>query len=245
MESIKLLEDNLDTRSELPNTKRTRRPTNRHSPSEANQQVQVLRKEDNRRPIPDLPGRESTYEVVSSSKTDPNIRIVELFGESDTDNEGVDLIQPNSIAACIWSDDLDTSTRGALPKTRTEEEIVSKNYELTLSSTSEKEMTPMEIAMRNIQEDAKREGESMQSQKPNLPDITVNVPTTSYAINLEPVVITANTAQNAVEALPAPESSTISPAQLLPGPVEETPYIESIKLPVKEADSHAINLSEE
>jgi len=63
-ESIKLPDDNLEPGTELPNAKRTRKPTNRHSPSEANRQVQVLRKRDNRPPIPDLPERESIYEVV-------------------------------------------------------------------------------------------------------------------------------------------------------------------------------------
>jgi len=47
MESIKLPEDNPGPSTELPSSKRIRKPKNRHSPSEANQQVQVLRKGDN------------------------------------------------------------------------------------------------------------------------------------------------------------------------------------------------------
>jgi len=100
-------------------------------------------------------------------------------------------------------------------------------------------MTPMEITMRNVQEDTLREGESMQSHNPNLPDTTVNVPTTSCAIDLEPVLITAIDNPNAEEALPVPDMCTILPPQLLPAPVED------IKLPVNEAGSHSINLSEE
>lgn len=61
--------------------------TFRHSPSEANQQIQVLRKGDHRRPIPNLPEvARYNFEVTSTSKNDPNINIIELFGESDTDN---------------------------------------------------------------------------------------------------------------------------------------------------------------
>ena len=42
--------------------------------------------------------------MVSSSKNDPIIKIIELFGESDSDSEIKDIIQPNSVEACIWSD---------------------------------------------------------------------------------------------------------------------------------------------
>ena len=60
------------TQSEVGSTKRQRRPTNRHSPSEANQQCQVLRKGENKRQIPDPPAlNNNPIAVVTESKNDP------------------------------------------------------------------------------------------------------------------------------------------------------------------------------
>ena len=128
--------------NEISGTKRQRKPTNRHSPSEANQQCQVLRKGDNRRQIPDLPTAEKVnIKVVTGSKNDPIIKIIELFGESDSDSEIKDIIQPNYVEACIWSE------------SPVHESPTTSAVESDLMNEETAENPPMEIVMKHVMED--------------------------------------------------------------------------------------------
>lgn len=173
------------TQSDQGSTKRQRRPTNRHSPSEANQQCQVLRRGEIRRNIPDPPTVDSRpVKVVTQSKNDTNINIVEMFGESDSDEENKDILQPNSINACIWTEDRVESPIYNTPQMITEEFITPSVVKETVST----ELTPMEISLRAHLHDMTKKGDTTRIDDHPIQEEVVNVPTTACAIDIEKTI---------------------------------------------------------
>ena len=71
------------------------------------------------------------------------INIIELFGESDSDEAERDLLQPNPIEACIWEDDRVDSPLSGTPYSNTGGSI-SHSEDGAIKSL---ETTPMDIAM--------------------------------------------------------------------------------------------------
>jgi len=117
IESIKSADDIMNKRSDSYSFRRNPKPTNRHSPSEANQQVQVLRKGESKRQIPELENSaKHSFAVSSTSGNDPAINIIELFGDSYTESGEEEKAQPNSVQACIWSDNEEYVPGSDLPR---------------------------------------------------------------------------------------------------------------------------------
>jgi len=143
--------------------------------------------------------------LTSTSKNDPNINIIELFGKSATDNEGIDIILPNLIAACIWPDNVEYSPGSDIPPVSTEEVLHTKDCTSTSTSTLIKE-----IALKYDMQDTSADSVAIHMNKEKVLENLGNVPTTLCAIDTESSTVNLDIEQRGIAAMSEQEKDAQS-----------------------------------